>query len=128
MSLLFLLIVLIIFFYKQSKVIETKIYPIKFNITENKVGLNIEESLFFGNVRRSTQGIKQINISNNKNYPIEIYNRVIGEVAPFIMVEPYLIIPEKTITVINVTVISTNESSLGHYEGELIMKAYRGKK
>lgn len=126
-SLLLLLVILIIFFYKQTKIVEIKTYPIRFNVTENQVGINIDRTLDFGAVKRPGQATKQFNVSNNKEYSINIYNEI-KDVGNFININPYIVVPPKTNTVINVTVVVDRNAMLGHYEGELIMKVYKGKK
>jgi len=128
LCLLLLLTVLITYFYKQPKLIATETYPITFNVTKTNLTLSLYDTLDFGSMPRPGRSTKQINITNDKNYAVMLENEVIGQASQFVKIEKHINIPAKTNMAINVTINVNENTSLGHYEGELIMKAYRGKK
>ncbi len=129
LGLLVILIVLIIYFYNKYTLLETKTYPVKFNITNETWFFNVKEAtLDFGAVLKPNKMWRKMNFTNDKDYPVTIHYEVTGTATPYVYVEPIIIIPPKTTQLINVTIITTKDSPIGHYEGELIMKIHRGKK
>ncbi|MBW2969827.1 hypothetical protein KY309_03630 [Candidatus Woesearchaeota archaeon] len=69
-----------------------------------------------------------MNFTNKQDYSMILYNEVKGPTAQYVYIKPRITVLPKTTQLINITVITTKDSPTGHYEGELIMKVYRGKK
>jgi hypothetical protein len=87
---------------------ETPVPEPEVNITNETWFFNVKEAnLDFGAVLKPNKIWRQMNFTNDRDYPVIIYHEITGTAAPYVYVEPKIIISPKTAQLINITIITT---------------------
>jgi len=109
-----------------SAPLETKNLEVKFIVGQN-AGFDLNKSLLtFGRIPPGGSAVREINIENNYNFPVEIRVYASKNIAEYINIEQeYLKINASGKNKIPVTVNLPADMSFGEYSGRLVFKIYK---
>jgi len=125
-ALTIILLSLFLFFYNTNKVISIEEIPIKFTITNEGIGFDLNLSaLTFGAITAGGSARREITIENKNDFNVKAIIALDRGIARFIQVERLVYINSSEKLNLNVSVITKINDTLGEYNGSLLIKTIR---
>lgn len=120
---LILLFLILFFFLSQVKTIERNVLYTSFSIS-NLTGFDLNNSaLTFGTIRPGEVSSRSLILQNTLNDSVRIIIKSKGTITNFLTVsENFFVLKPGETTKIGFSVITTKESELGKYDGQIIIK------
>jgi hypothetical protein len=95
------------------------------NITEGQWYFYRSTDLNFGVVRKSNSAWKKLNIENPYSHDILVKISSSGNITELISYPPELFVPPYTNTTLNMSIVSTNQTPEGTYNGNVRFRVFR---